>query len=157
MSTMEQNRQKVTDCIEAVRHFNRFYTQHIGILHKHLLQTPFSLVEGRVLRELAHAQKATATMLCSKLALDRGYLSRILRGFAARRLVQMTSCKNDGRQKFLELTGKGRKAHSLLDTRAQRHAASILDKLPQADQKRLVVAMRTIEKLMTSKPSCAEW
>src|SRR6266487_11378 len=131
---MGQDRSKVTDCIGAVRHFNRFYTQRIGVLHKHLLQTPFSLVEGRVLRELVHGQKTTATMLRSKLALDRGYLSRILRGFAARRLVQITSCKNDGRQKLVELTGKGRKAHSLLNTRAQRHAASILGKLSRADQ-----------------------
>jgi DNA-binding MarR family transcriptional regulator len=152
MSTMKQDRQKLTDGIEAVRHFNRFYTQHIGILHKHLLQTPFSLVEGRVLHELAHDQKTTATALRSKLALDRGYLSRILRSFAARRLVKMTSCKNDGRQKFLELTEKGLKAHSFLNIRAQRHAASIVDKLSQADQKRLVAAMRTIEKLMVSKP-----
>jgi DNA-binding MarR family transcriptional regulator len=110
-------------------------------------------VECRILRELAHGEKSTATMLRSKLGLDRGYLSRILRGFAARRLVQMTFCKNDGRQKFLELTRKGRKAHSLLDTRAQRDAASILDKLSRADQKRLVAAMRTIENLMASKHS----
>jgi DNA-binding MarR family transcriptional regulator len=150
---MKQDRKEITDCIEAVRHFNRFYTQHIGILDKHLLQTPFSLAECRVLRELAHGEKSTATMLRSKLGLDRGYLSRILRGFTARRLVHITSCENDGRQKFLELTGKGRKAHSLVDTRAQRDAASILDKLPRADQKRLVAAMRTIEKVMTSNPS----
>lgn len=152
MSTMKQDRQKVTDGIEAVRHFNRFYTQHIGILDKHLLQTPFSLVECRILRELAHGEKSTATILRSKLDVDRGYLSRILRGFAARRLVQMTSCKNDGRQKFLELTAKGRKAHALVNTRAQRDAASILEKLSRADQKRLVAAMRTIEKLMASRP-----
>jgi DNA-binding MarR family transcriptional regulator len=150
---MKRNCKKVTDAIEAVRHFNRFYTQHIGILHKHLLQTPFSLVEGRVLRELAHAQRTTATMLRSKLSLDRGYLSRILRSFAARRLVQITSCKDDGRQKFLELTGRGLRAHSLLNTRAQRHTASILDKLSRAEQKRLVAAMRTIEKLIASKTS----
>jgi DNA-binding MarR family transcriptional regulator len=150
---MKQSSKKINDGIEAVRHFNRFYTQHIGILHKHLLETPFSLVEGRVLRELAHSEKITATMLRSKLGLDRGYLSRILRGFAARRLLQMTTCKNDGRQKFLELTRKGREAHSLLNTRAQRHTASILDKLSRGDQKRLVAAMRTIENLMASRPS----
>lgn len=148
---MKPDRQKVTDPIEAVRHFNRFYTQHIGILHKHLLQTPFSLVECRVLRELAHGEKSTATILRSKLGLDRGYLSRILRGFAAHQLVQMTSCKHDGRQKFLELTGKGRRAYSLVNTRAQRDAASILDKLSRAEQKRLIAAMRTIEDLMSSK------
>jgi DNA-binding MarR family transcriptional regulator len=150
---MKQGRQKVTDGIEAVRHFNRFYTQHIGILHKHLLQTPFSLVECRILHELAHGEKPTATMLRSKLGLDRGYLSRILQGFAARGLVRMTGCKNDGRQKFLELTGKGRKAHSLLNTRAQRHVVSTLKELSRVEQNRLVAAMRTIEKLLGSKVS----
>jgi DNA-binding MarR family transcriptional regulator len=150
---MKRGRQKDTDYIEAMRHFNRFYTQHIGILHKHLLETPFSLVEGRVLRELAHSEKITATTLGSKLDLDRGYLSRILRGFVAGRLLQTITCKNDGRQKFLELTRKGREAHSLLNARAQRHTASILDKLSRGEQKRLVAAMRTIENLMASRPS----
>ena len=153
MSTMKQGRQTITDYIDAVRHFNRFYTQHIGILDKHLLETPFSLVECRVLRELAHSEKTTATMLRSKLGLDRGYLSRILRGFVARRLLQMTACTNDSRQKFLELTRKGREAHSLLNARAQRHTASILKELSHAEQNRLVTAMRTIEKLMGSKHS----
>src|SRR4029453_13792377 len=148
---MEQGRKKITDGIEAVRHFNRFYTQHIGILHKHLLETPFSLVEGPVLCELPYKEKITATMLRSKLDLDRGYLSRILRGFVARRLLQTTNCKNDGRQKFLRLTRKGREAHSLLNARAQRHTASILDKLSRGDQNRLVAAMRTIENLMASR------
>jgi DNA-binding MarR family transcriptional regulator len=150
---MKQAPIKISDYIEAVRHFNRFYTQHIGILHKHLLQTPFSLIEGRVLHELVHGEKPTATMLRSKLGLDRGYLSRILQGFAARGLVRITSCKNDGRQKFLELTGKGRKAHSLLNKRAQHHVVSILKELSRAEQNRLVAAMRTIEKLLGSKHS----
>jgi DNA-binding MarR family transcriptional regulator len=148
---MKPDRKKITDGIEAVRHFNRFYTQHIGILHKHLLETPFSLVEGRILRELVRGEKTTATALRSKLALDGGYLSRILRGFAARRLVRITSCKDDGRQKFLQVTGKGRKAHSLLNARAQRHVASILDRLSPAEQEQLVAAMQTIEQLLSPK------
>src|SRR5262249_12862313 len=96
--------------VAAVRRFNRFYTAQIGVLHEGLLHSPFTLTEARVLYELAHRDRPTATDLVKELGLDAGYLSRILRGFRLRGLVARTSSTADGRQTLLSLTRKGRGA-----------------------------------------------
>src|SRR5262249_42038995 len=96
--------------IATVRRFNRFYTRKIGLLDEGYLATPFSLTEGRVLYELAHQEAVTASELGRELGLDAGYLSRILRGFEQRRLIERTPSKTDGRRSLLALTRRGQDA-----------------------------------------------
>src|ERR1700752_5212156 len=103
--------------IEAVRRFNRFYTQQIGILQEKLLRSPFSLVEARVIYELAQHTETTATELASTLGLDRGYLSRTLSGFKRQGIIDRKASKADARQSLLRLTRRGREAFAFLNTR----------------------------------------
>jgi DNA-binding MarR family transcriptional regulator/GNAT superfamily N-acetyltransferase len=138
--------------VEAVRRFNRFYTRQIGVLHEGLLQSPFSLAEARVLYELAHRAGPTASELGKDLGLDPGYLSRILRDFAERGLLDKTPSKLDGRQSHLALTAQGRKAFAPLDSRSRDEIGAMLRELPPAEQTRLVDAMETVERLLGGRP-----
>ena len=134
--------------VQTVRRFNRFYTKQIGVLNDGLLQSPFSLAEVRVLYELAHREQPTAVQLANELALDDGYLSRILRTFRKRGLIARTPAETDRRQRLLALTPRGRSLFASLNARSDDQVATMLRELSPSDQDRLVDAMRTIESLL---------
>src|SRR5882757_5147126 len=148
------NYMEITDQrIEAVRRFNRFYTRRIGVLKPGLLNSPYSLAEGRVLYELAHREKSTASELCKELELDPGYVSRILRGFKKRSLIAGTPSKSDGRQSFLSLTKEGEKAFEALNARSQDEVRAMLDDLSDAQQRQIIDAIETMERLLGARPA----
>jgi len=134
--------------VDAVRGFNRFYTQKIGVLQEGLLASPFSLTEARLLYELAERETATASGLCRDLDIDAGYVSRILRRFEKQRLIARRRSAEDGRQSFLALTEAGKAAFATLNRRSREEVAALLAPLAAADQTRLVEAMRGIERLL---------
>ncbi|MCG8360501.1 MAG: GNAT family N-acetyltransferase [Kiloniellales bacterium] len=138
--------------VEAVRAFNRFYTKQIGVLHEGFLGSDFGLAEARVIYDLAHLEGVTATELGRELDLDPGYLSRILRRLVSQDLVERQRSKNDGRQSHLRLSRRGRKAFALLDRRSRRQFQDMLARLSESDQRRLMGAIETIERLMAPEP-----
>ena len=103
MSGTDVTRQAIRD----VRRFNRFYTKQIGLLQDHMLSSPFSLTEVRILYEIAHRRNPTASDLIEELGLDPGYLSRSLSKLEQQRLLRRERSAADGRQSFLTLTPKG--------------------------------------------------
>jgi DNA-binding MarR family transcriptional regulator/GNAT superfamily N-acetyltransferase len=134
--------------IAAIRRFNRFYTQKLGVLSEAFLNTPFSLTEARVLHALAHRDGATATWLARELDLDAGYLSRILRDFERQGLLLRHQSSQDGRQALISLTADGRDAFEPLDRASHREVGNLLAPLAEADQERLVEAVRLVGRLL---------
>ena len=138
--------------VDAVRRFNRLYTRRIGALRAGLLDSPFSLAEARLLYELAHRERPAAAELARDLGLDAGYLSRLLRGLERRRLISRERSKSDARQSLLSLTAAGRRTFATLDTRSDAEVRAMLGKLSDAGQRRLVEAMRDVERLLGAAP-----
>jgi DNA-binding MarR family transcriptional regulator/N-acetylglutamate synthase-like GNAT family acetyltransferase len=138
--------------VESVRRFNRFYTKQIGVLSDHILKSPFSLAEARVIYELAQHEQATATELGGELGLDAGYLSRLLGDFKKRGLIARKPSETDGRQSFIRLTEKGRKAFAELNAHSHGEIEALISRLSPANRNRLTEAMRVIEELLGARP-----
>ena len=134
--------------IDAVRRFNRFFTRRIGTLREGLLHTPYSLTESRILFEIANRDETTASDLSAELGLDPGYLSRVLAGLERRDLIEKTPSETDARRLLLTLTSEGRDAFALLDARSREEVGEMLGELSEDEQRRLLEAMRDIERVL---------
>lgn len=142
--------------VQAMRRFNRFYTQKIGVLDDSRLYAPFSLTETRVLYELAHRDRVTASDLVRDLGLDAGYLSRMLRSFGKQGLVAKAPAPEDARQSVLALTAAGRRIFAPLEEASKRVLAPLLQRLKPDERVQLAGAMATIERLLGGDRAAAK-
>jgi DNA-binding MarR family transcriptional regulator/N-acetylglutamate synthase-like GNAT family acetyltransferase len=137
--------------VAAVRRFNRFYTRKIGVLQESLLSSALSLTEVRVLYELGHDQQVAgrgASALAATLGIDEGYLSRILGAFERRGMIRRKPLSQDRRRSSLVLNARGARALARLEARSHAEVESMLNGLDGGEQRRLVEAMRDIERLL---------
>ena len=133
--------------VKAVRAFNRFYTQRIGVLRRYL-GTEFTLTEVRVLYELAHRPPLTARELVRDLELDAGYLSRILRRFEDKGWLVREAAPHDGRQAWMRLTEEGYATFAPLQQKSREETAALLAGVAPAARPRLILALETVHRLL---------
>jgi DNA-binding MarR family transcriptional regulator/GNAT superfamily N-acetyltransferase len=137
--------------VAAVRRFNRYYSSRMGLLRERLHQTPYSLTQARLLYELAHREDLTATDLCQELDLDPGYVSRLLKNFEKNDLLSRRPAPDDARRSHLTITKKGHTAFKPLEKASIQQVDEMLADLDEVDQRHLVDALETVERLLTSK------
>jgi DNA-binding MarR family transcriptional regulator/GNAT superfamily N-acetyltransferase len=131
--------------IARVRAFNRDYTRRIGVLSEGLLDSPYSLTEVRVMYEIAHRSGITAGELAEGLDLDRGYLSRMLKGFETKKLLVRTPAPEDGRRQHLRMTPAGMRVFAPLEKRSQEQVRGMLTALDEERRRVLLEAMDMIQ------------
>src|SRR5215213_97983 len=93
--------------IEQVRRFNRTVTERVGALNDHFLDLERPLGEARLLWEIG-LDGREVRLLRSRLGLDSGYLSRLLRSLEAAGLVELAASGSDRRIRVARLTAAGR-------------------------------------------------
>jgi DNA-binding MarR family transcriptional regulator/GNAT superfamily N-acetyltransferase len=153
-----------TEDIAAVRRFNRFFTALMGLLDQGLLQSRFTVTEARVIFEIAqhesvradHEVAATTGVdvadVRTSMRIDAGHLSRVLGRLEKAGLVRRTPSATDARRHVVTLTGSGRDAAVTLDARANEQAARLLHNLGEDQQRDLLGAFETVQRLLGKAP-----
>jgi DNA-binding MarR family transcriptional regulator/GNAT superfamily N-acetyltransferase len=144
------------DHIEALRRFNRLYTQKIGALDEGHLGSGFALIEVRVLYELTTRRQTTARDLQQELGIDAGYLSRILTSFQKRGFMSRRASPEDGRRMLLAVTARGRRAFAPLDVRACDAVRRLMAPLTPETRALVVGAAQTIHRALAGADRTVE-
>ncbi len=135
--------------VAQVRRFNRAVTQRVGALNDRFLSRERPLATSRLLWEIGE-EGGEVVMLRSRLGVDSGQMSRMLRALEGEGLVSVTPSELDGRVRVARLTESGLRERAILDRRSERLASDILAPLNDAQRDELVAAMRTVERLIAA-------
>lgn len=138
-----------SDMIGQVRRFNRTVTRRIGALSDEFLARDRPLGQARLLWEIG-PDGCDVRRLRSRLELDSGYVSRLLRSLERDGMVAVEENRADRRVHTARLTGQGLAEREELDRRSDDAAAALLEPLSAGQRARLTAAMAEVEHLLTA-------
>lgn len=132
--------------IEDIRHFNRFYTNILGVLDKTVLDTGYSLTEARVIIEIGMIEQCIASNLADILEIDRSYLSRIIAKLSKDGLLVKEDSSLDNRTNLISLTSKGIELYRQMNEKSDEQIVKLLQGLTQKEIKEIHASMLLILK-----------
>ncbi|TXI07751.1 MAG: GNAT family N-acetyltransferase [Rhizobium sp.] len=141
--------------IDAVRDFNRFYTNFLGVLNKAYLDSPYTLTDVRVLFEVGFRGGVAASALTRDLHLDPAYLSRIVKRFREDGLIETTPDPSDARSQIIKVTEKGQAQFEEFVRRSRAQIAGYFEKLAIGAPEHVVAAMRAIQDTLGTDEAAA--
>lgn len=134
--------------IREIRAFNRFYTDLLGLLNKHLLDSSYSLSEVRVMYEIQANREVQASHIMEAMDIDKSYLSRILKRLEKDGLIVRKASKQDGRAIVLSFTTKGETLFRELTKATEEQISGLIHHLDSGKQQQLVMHMQAIREIL---------
>jgi DNA-binding MarR family transcriptional regulator len=142
---------KKLNAIKEIRSFNRYYTNILGLVDRHILHSPYSLTEVRILYEIFHNPDSTVRKIKNILLVDEGYLSRTIDKLTKRGMITKTQSQIDGRVFILSLTEEGKNEFLKLDKESELSVESIIDHLSPDEISELVSNLRRTKEFLSKK------
>lgn len=140
---------KQIDIVTEIRGFNRFYTNILGLLDQHIIDSGYSLTEARILFEISKTETCTANQLCSVLDIDRSYMSKIINKFEKKELISRQVSNTDNRNIEIHMTEEGMAVFHDLNNRANKQIEDLISKLESEDCEKLINSIRIVKKYFT--------
>ena len=134
---------KIMQTATAIREFNRFYLPYFHLLTQKYLNTD-SVAEARILYEIYDEHEISATDIINMLHVDKGYLSRILKRFETKSIIEKKASGADSRRTLISLTESGKTLVENLIAESNMQIAKELVNLSADDMDKLVYHMRNI-------------
>ena len=131
--------------IADIRRFNRFYTNRLGVLDRHVLDTGNSLTEARVIIEIGIMGQCIANNLVDILEIDRSYMSRIIAKLYKDGLLIKKKITLDNRTSLISLTSKGTALYHQLNEKSDEQIVRLVQGLSQKEIKEIHASMLLIQ------------
>lgn len=134
--------------IQAIRHFNRLYTQKLGLLKKNVFNSEISWAEARILMEISEIETPTLVIISKNLELDKSYVSRVIQKLSGLKYLTKQASPSDKRAKILALTSIGQSEVDQLNQESDDQINLMLGSLNQPEQDAFYQAVMNLEKLL---------
>ncbi|WP_256984397.1 MULTISPECIES: MarR family winged helix-turn-helix transcriptional regulator [Paenibacillus] len=131
--------------LTEMRRFNRFYTNILGVLDKHILGTGYSFAEARVIIEIGIQGESIANNLVDTLMIDRSYMSRIVSKLTKEGLLMKVDSAADSRVSLIRLTEKGQELYSELNERSDQQIVKLMHGLDEEEIGEVYASMMNIQ------------
>ena len=130
--------------VNEIRKFNRFYTVTMGLLGSDYLDSDYSIVETRILFEMKIHGTCIQSDIVKALHMDKSYLSRIMKRFCKKGLVEKIKSDDDKRATKIKLTEAGKKKTDRLIALTNSKIQSQLTDLSHDECEELCKALNTV-------------
>lgn len=131
--------------LTEMRRFNRFYTNILGVLDKHILGTGYSFAEARVIIEIGIQGESIANNLVDTLTIDRSYMSRIVSKLTREGLLMKVDSAADSRVSLIRLTEKGQELYGELNERSDQQIVKLMQDLDEEEFREVYASMMNIQ------------
>lgn len=131
--------------LTEMRRFNRFYTNILGVLDKHILGTGYSFAEARVIIEIGIQGESIANNLVDTLTIDRSYMSRIVSKLTREGLLMKVDSAADSRVSLIRLTEKGQELYGQLNERSDQQIVKLMQGLDEEEIREVYASMMNIQ------------
>ncbi|WP_247902708.1 MULTISPECIES: MarR family winged helix-turn-helix transcriptional regulator [Paenibacillus] len=131
--------------LTEMRRFNRFYTNILGVLDKHILGTGYSFAEARVIIEIGIQGESIANNLVDTLTIDRSYMSRIVSKLTREGLLIKVDSAADSRVSLIRLTEKGQELYGELNERSDQQIVKLMQGLDEEEIREVYASMMNIQ------------